>query len=101
MAQAYGERIRTAIVACGRLATPGSHASWRPAMCGSRGMASRPRRLATGPSCSRRVVCRRLRPLVTLHPLVSFVKRHPLVAFFVLAYSLTWGGWVVPDMIYT
>ena len=29
------------------------------------------------------------------------VNRYPLIAFFVIAYSLTWIGWIVPDRIYT
>ena len=29
------------------------------------------------------------------------ITRYPLVAFFAIAYSLTWIGWIVPDRIYT
>jgi membrane protease YdiL (CAAX protease family) len=29
----------------------------------------------------------------TQSPLVSWLKRHQLLAFFVLAYAITWGGW--------
>jgi membrane protease YdiL (CAAX protease family) len=30
----------------------------------------------------------------------AFVRHHPLVAFFVIAYALTWLGWILPDRIY-
>jgi membrane protease YdiL (CAAX protease family) len=30
----------------------------------------------------------------------SFVTRYSLIAFFAIAYSLTWIGWIVPDRIY-
>jgi membrane protease YdiL (CAAX protease family) len=31
----------------------------------------------------------------------TFITRFPLIAFFAIAYSLTWIGWIVPDRIYT
>jgi membrane protease YdiL (CAAX protease family) len=30
----------------------------------------------------------------------TLVSRYPLIAFFALAYSLTWIGWILPDRIY-
>ena len=36
-----------------------------------------------------------------MNPIVSFVKRQPLLAFYILAFGLTWGcGWVA-DTFYT
>ncbi len=31
----------------------------------------------------------------------TLIGRYPLVAFFAIACSLTWIGWIVPDRIYT
>lgn len=36
-----------------------------------------------------------------MNPIVSFVKRQPLVAFFILAFGLTWGAGWVADTFYT
>jgi uncharacterized protein len=38
---------------------------------------------------------------ITMKAISSLIKRHPLITFFVLAYSLTWLGWTLPDKIYT
>jgi membrane protease YdiL (CAAX protease family) len=35
-----------------------------------------------------------------MNALSSLIKRFPLGSFFVIAFSLTWLGWLVPDMIY-
>jgi uncharacterized protein len=31
----------------------------------------------------------------------TLISRYPLIAFFAIAYSLTWIGWIMPDRIYT
>ena len=31
----------------------------------------------------------------------AFISRSPMIAFFAIAYSLTWIGWILPDRIYT
>jgi uncharacterized protein len=36
-----------------------------------------------------------------MNTIVSFVKRYPLIAFFILAFGLTWGGGWVADTFYT
>jgi membrane protease YdiL (CAAX protease family) len=36
-----------------------------------------------------------------MNTISSFVNRHPLSTFFVLAYAFTWLGWTVPDRLYT
>jgi CAAX protease family protein len=30
----------------------------------------------------------------------ALVSRHPLIAFFAIAYALTWLGWILPGRIY-
>jgi membrane protease YdiL (CAAX protease family) len=35
-----------------------------------------------------------------MNSLGSLIKRFPLISFFVIAFSFTWLGWLVPDMIY-
>lgn len=35
-----------------------------------------------------------------MNPILSFVRRHPLFSFFVIAYLFTWLGWTVPDRLY-
>ena len=55
---------RRSCIACGRLATPGSRSPWRPSMCWSSGMASRPMGQAACPSRWLSFVCKRLTPLV-------------------------------------
>ena len=36
-----------------------------------------------------------------MKPVRALISRYPLIAFFAIAYSLTWIGWIVPDRIYT
>lgn len=36
-----------------------------------------------------------------MNPILSFVRRHPLFSFFVIAYLFTWLGWTVPDRLYS
>lgn len=36
-----------------------------------------------------------------MKPIISFVKRQPLIAFFILAFGLTWGGGWAADTFYT
>jgi membrane protease YdiL (CAAX protease family) len=36
-----------------------------------------------------------------MNPIISFVKRHPLFSFFVIAYLFAWLGWTVPDRLYS
>jgi uncharacterized protein len=31
----------------------------------------------------------------------TLISRYPLIAFFAIAYVLTWAGWILPDRIYT
>ena len=33
--------------------------------------------------------------------IISFIKRHPLFSFFVIAYLFAWLGWTVPDRLYS
>ena len=35
-----------------------------------------------------------------MNPIRTFVGRYPLVAFFAIAYVLTWLGWILPERIY-
>ena len=36
-----------------------------------------------------------------MNSILTFINRSPMIAFFAIAYSLTWIGWMVPDRIYT
>jgi membrane protease YdiL (CAAX protease family) len=36
-----------------------------------------------------------------VNALTSLVRRYPLTSFFVIAFAMTWLGWIVPDLIYT
>jgi uncharacterized protein len=36
-----------------------------------------------------------------MKPLSTLIFRYPLTAFFAIAYSMTWIGWIMPDRIYT
>src|SRR6266498_3430166 len=35
----------------------------------------------------------------SMNTVLSFVKRHPLITFFVIAYLFTWLGWLVPERV--